>query len=129
MEAGELLGWTVGIAVLTHTIPNGPALVAPADEVVLPAGDVFFDWDAVTASIDGDPVTIIGYQLNVELDDGGDPNAITKPDLTINVPATTTEMWVSGGFFQPDAPYDWEVLAIEESGNQTLSGRTFHTAP
>ena len=45
------------------------------------------------------------------------------------LPATTTDMTVSGSVLPAGHAYDWEVLAIEESGNQTLSSGTFHTAP
>jgi len=31
------------------------------------------------------------------------------------------------GFLQPGTAYKWEVLAIEESGNQTLSSGEFTT--
>ena len=32
------------------------------------------------------------------------------------------------GFLRPDTEYSWEVLAIEVSGNQTLSSATFMTS-
>ena len=36
-------------------------------------------------------------------------------------------MRVPNGFLQRDTAYDWEVLAIERSGNQTLSSGSFKT--
>jgi len=30
-------------------------------------------------------------------------------------------------FLAPGSPYEWEVLAIEESGNQTISALFFRT--
>jgi hypothetical protein len=35
---------------------------------------------------------------------------------------------VPPGFLQPGTEYEWEVLAIELGGNQTLSSSTFATA-
>jgi hypothetical protein len=43
------------------------------------------------------------------------------------VPATTTSMSVPAEFLKPGTTYAWEVLAQEESGNQTLSSGTFET--
>jgi hypothetical protein len=34
---------------------------------------------------------------------------------------------VPNGFLQPRTAYNWEVLAIERSGNQTLSSGSFRT--
>jgi hypothetical protein len=36
-------------------------------------------------------------------------------------------MTVPDEFLEPATPYLWEVLAIEESGNQTLSSGSFQT--
>ena len=45
------------------------------------------------------------------------------------MPATATSLRIPPGFLQPGAEYEWEVLAIERGGNQTLSSATFTTAP
>lgn len=45
------------------------------------------------------------------------------------MPATATSLAVPPGFLLPDTEYEWEVLAIEEGGNQTLSTAFFQTAP
>jgi hypothetical protein len=45
------------------------------------------------------------------------------------MPATATSLTVPAGFLLPDTEYEWEVLAIEASGNQTLSSSFFTTAP
>jgi hypothetical protein len=127
VEAGEVLGWTIGVAQLDHLIPNGPALVAPAEEATIPVADTLFDWEPVTTSIDGDPVTIVSYQLIVEQDMEPVANVIGHLGLSMVLPATTTEMLVSAGFFEAGVDYDWEVLAIDEGGNQTLSSGTFST--
>jgi hypothetical protein len=128
IELGEGTGWTSGTAWLTHDIPAGPALIAPAEAAVVPPGELVFDWGEVTETIDGDPVTIVRYQLIIEKDVPVDPHIIGKLGLQMYVPATTTTITVSAGFLEPDTDYAWEVLAIEESGNQTLSSGTFSTS-
>jgi len=39
-----------------------------------------------------------------------------------------TEMTIPEEFLEPGTDYDWEVLAIEESGNQTLNSSSFSTS-
>jgi hypothetical protein len=52
---------------------------------------------------------------------------IGKLGLSIYVPARVTSIDVPNGFLEPRTAYDWEVLAIERSGNQTLSSGSFRT--
>ena len=58
--------------------------------------------------------------------------AALKPDvilLDVMMPATATSLDIPPGFLRPDTEYEWEALAIEESGNQTLSSSFFSTMP
>jgi hypothetical protein len=127
MEAGESLGPTRGIAVLTHDIPAAPELTAPTEAALIPAGPLPVSWEPVTQTIDGRQIDIIAYQLIIQSDEDPHPNMIGKMGLSIYLPATVTEIIVPGGFLQPDTAYEWEVLAIEASGNQTISSRSFRT--
>lgn len=127
MENGVSGDHTVGIALLTHDIPAGPGLLTPAKGVSVPVGDLEFSWSPVTETITGEPVEIISYQLIVEKDEEVHPHAIGKRGLSMYLPASTTSMTISSGFFEPGTVYQWEVLAIEESGNQTLSSSEFAT--
>jgi hypothetical protein len=130
IEAGEPLGWTTGTALLTHDIPAGPALLAPGEGEVVPVADLVMEWGAVTETIDGDPVTVVSYQLIVEeVLDEPPLHVIGKPGLQMIVPSTTTSMTVPVEYLKPGTAYAWEVLAQEESGNQTLSSGTFSTEP
>ncbi len=43
------------------------------------------------------------------------------------LPRAVTSIAVPDGFLQPRTAYKWEVLAIERSGNQTLSSGSFRT--
>jgi hypothetical protein len=45
------------------------------------------------------------------------------------LPGTVTQLLVPPTFLVPNSQYQYEVLAIETSGNQTLSEATFRTGP
>jgi hypothetical protein len=127
MENGESLGKTEGTAWLTHNIPAGPELLSPAEGATVPVTGLVASWGQVTETITGDPVNIIAYQLIIEKDEPPHPHMIGKIGLSIYVPASVTSMAVPDGFLEPGTAYKWEVLAIEESGNQTLSSGEFST--
>jgi len=120
-------GRTEGTALLTHDIPAGPVLRTPAEGATVPASNLVMSWDPVTQTITGASVTIIRYQLIVEKDEPVHPHAIGKLGLSIYLPATVTSLTVPNEFLEPGTSYKWEVLAIEESGNQTLSSSEFTT--
>ena len=80
-------------------------------------------WEAVGPA---NSSPIIGYQVLVGQLDSPFP-AIPKIVLDVMMPATATSMVVPPGFLRFDTEYEWEVLAIEESGNQTLSSAFFRT--
>jgi hypothetical protein len=121
-------GTTAGTAWLTHDIPKGPTLLAPTEGAIVPASDLLVRWSPVTKTITGAPVKIIAYQLIVEKDGPPHPHMIGKPNsLSMYLPPSVTRITVPGGFLEPGTPYLWEVLAIEKSGNQTLSSSEFST--
>lgn len=129
IEASEKRGYTKGVAKLTHNIPSGPKLISPKEKgVVLADNDLVVSWEAVTKTITGATVNIITYQLIIEEDAKPHPHIIGKQNsLSMYLPSQTTKITVSEGFLKPSTPYKWEVLAIEESGNQTLSSGEFST--
>ena len=127
MENGESAGTTSGTAWLTHDIPAGPVLLLPAAGAVVPAGELMVSWSPVTQTITGEDVNIIAYQLIIEKDVEPHPHMIGKFGLSMYLPPTVTTLTVPSGFLEPGTPYKWEVLAIEESGNQTLSSGEFET--
>jgi hypothetical protein len=118
---------TIGTALLTHDIPAGPVLLFPAEGATVPPTNLVVSWSPVTETITGEDVTIIRYQLIVEVDEEPHPHAIGKRGMSIYVPASVTSVTVPNEFLEPGTDYQWEVLAIEESGNQTLSSGTFTT--
>jgi hypothetical protein len=48
--------------------------------------------------------------------------------LSMYLPPDVNEMTISGEFLEPGTDYLWEVLAIEESGNQSLNSSQFSTS-
>jgi hypothetical protein len=116
-------------ATLTHDIPAGPVLTSPADGAgdVDPANTVV-SWQPVTTDIDGEPITVVGYQVIVEEDaEPLFPQGFARPVLSVQLPASATSVRAPVAFMRDDACYKYEVLAIEESGNQTLSSAEFET--
>jgi hypothetical protein len=115
----------VGSARLTHDLPDGPTLVSPLDGGPPQDPDhTVIRWERVDPP-NGSP--IIGYQVLVVQPDTG-LRALPKITLDVMMPPTATSMVVPPGFLQPDTEYEWEVLAIEQGGNQTLSSSFFTTS-
>jgi hypothetical protein len=114
-----------GKATLKHNIPAGPQIVSPvASEALSPNLPVVIDWEPVTTPFPGTDlaVTIVGYQVIVERV-SPQPLAV----FSVNLPATVTQVTVPAEFLQASAEYNLEVLAIEASGNQTISEASFTT--
>jgi hypothetical protein len=116
-----------GAATLSHSIPAGPQVVAPTEGATLVANaPVVIDWNPVTQPYPGtaQPVTVVAYQVIVEREK-------PKPLIAFNVtlPATVTRVTVPAEFLQRNAEYKFEVLAIEQGGNQTITEGSFKTAP
>ena len=67
-------------------------------------------------------IDIVGYRVIVERED-------PEPILTfsVEVPASVTAVTVPPEFIEAEAEYKVEVLAIEASGNQTISEISFTT--
>ena len=129
IEAGEKKGKTIGTAWLTHDIPEGPVLLLPAENDVVPVDeDLLVRWSQVDETIEGsDDVNIISYQLIIEKDETPHQHMIGKRGLSMYLPASVTEIPIPKEFLEPGTAYKWEVLAIEESGNQSLTSSQFST--
>ena len=106
-----------GKARLTHDLPGAPVQVFPVDDDVDP-DDAVFEWEAVA---DPPGSEIVGYHVVVECE---------EPDLlvfTADVGPGVTSITVPPEFLGQEDMDEckWEVLAIEESGNQTISEAEF----
>ena len=82
----------------------------------------------MTTDIDGDP--IVAYQVIVveETDEELFPDTFGQPEFSVYVPASVTSITIPAEFMKSDTDYEYEVLAIEDSGNQTLAAAEFATA-
>ena len=127
VENGVSMGRTSGTALLTHDIPAGPELVSPAEGATVPVRGVVARWKPVSRTITGEAVTIVAYQLIVEKDVEPHRHMIGKLGLSMYLPRNVTSIALPDGFLEPGTDYKWEVLAIERSGNQTLSSGSFRT--
>jgi hypothetical protein len=105
----------VGSAVLSHDIPDGPAITAPAAGASVPRDGLVAAWDPVA---EGGGIDITGYRAIVERED---PLRVFSVDL----PASATSVTIPREYLQPGTDYKVEVQAIEASGNQTLTEREF----
>jgi len=108
-------------AVLTHALPKAPVLLTPAKDSVQDPNNTVIRWTAVP---DPKGSRIVRYEVIV-----AEEGAAPKRVLDATVPATVTSMLVPPTFLLRNMPYKYEVLAIEEGGNQTLREQTFRTAP
>jgi hypothetical protein len=112
-------------AKLTHFIPAGAEITAPADgAVVSDDAPLLIEWEAVTDPIlpNLGPVNIVGYHVVVV-----ETGAEALPQLDVDVPSSETSVTVPAQYLNPSTVYQFEILATEESGNQTISEGFFCT--
>jgi hypothetical protein len=116
-------------AIFSHAIPAGPQLLSPEDgSTEVDAGNTVISWQPVTRDINGSAVTIVGYQVIVKKDEEPQyPEGFAQSLFSIHLPATATSITVPSEFMESGEAYTYEVLAIETSGNQTLSLAAFET--
>lgn len=113
-----------GSARLTHRLPAGPRLVSPiAGSAPQSPRRTVMRWQRVPAPPRS---RIIGYEVIVERET--DRKALPVVTLDVTMPPTATRLRVPPGFLRAGTDYSWEVLAIERSGNQTISASTFRTS-
>jgi Fibronectin type III domain len=121
---GKLL---TGRATFTHDVPAAPTVTSPADGAVVGTEDLVIEWEDVTQTTEGEPVTITGYEVIVTKVDHEDPHGFSQPIYDVHVPPDRNSLSVAEEFLQPGTEYELEVLALEESGNQTITVGFFTT--
>ncbi len=107
-----------GKARLTHALPDAPVQLSPIDGEEVDPDNAVFEWAPVA---DPPGSEIVGYEVVVECDEP----EFTKTTALVGADVTqiTVPREVLG---QEDADEcKWEVLAIEDSGNQTISETEF----
>ncbi len=114
-----------GEATLTHVIPVGPEIVAPvsaSDEPpVVDPDHAVIQWEPVEDTIAGSGLEIVGYQVIVEEEE-------SSLVFSVLLPGSATRVSIPPEFLEHDTEYKFEILAIEASGNQTITEREFVTA-
>jgi hypothetical protein len=129
-EDDEIRGGELeGEAVLSHVLPALPKIVAPVSEgdepPIVDVDALVIEWEPVTTRFIGEgSVEIIEYQVILDqvdpLRDEPWVDGKTRRAL-INLPGTVTRLTVPPEFLVSGASYEFEVLAIEASGNSTIS--------
>jgi hypothetical protein len=123
-----------GAATLTHDVPAPPTVTYPAivdeeqaGDVVVSTTDLVIEWDDVTETVEGEPVTITGYEVIITQVEHDDPHGFSQPIFDVHVPPDRNSLSVSVEFLEPGTVYELEVLALEVSGNQTITVSFFKT--
>ncbi len=124
-----------GFARFTHAVPAAPQVIAPtlAEDAEAPGTpisteDFVVAWEPVTETVDGEPLTITGYEVIVTKEEHDDPNGFSKPVYDVHVGADAASLAIPAEFFESGEVYELEVLALEHSGNQTITVGFFVTA-
>jgi hypothetical protein len=104
-----------GSAALSHDLPAGPKIVAPADGSKVGRSGVVARWRAVPEAAG---VDIVGYRAIVTREG---PLRI----LSVDLPASARQVEIPRAFLRARTEYKLEVQSIERSGNQTLTEVTF----
>ncbi|MDH3704950.1 MAG: hypothetical protein OES57_02720 [Acidimicrobiia bacterium] len=118
----------VASARFTHAIPAEPVITDPplvedpesVSEAVVPAAGLVVTWEPVTETVDGQPVTVTAYEVIVTNDEHDDADGLSRPVYDVHVGPDQTSLSVPEEFFSEGVIYELEVLALEDSGNQTI---------
>ena len=105
---------------LTHALPDAPVIVFPEEEQDdVDPDDTYIEWETVP---DPPGSRISGYIVIVEKDEG------QLETFEVDLPRGATRVSVPPEFMRPGTAYKGEVLAIERSGNRTITEFEFETA-
>jgi hypothetical protein len=123
-----------GRARLSHKIPAGPEITEPEDGDVVPHdANLAIRWKKVTGPIlpGLGPIEIVGYHVVVV--DVTEPTLApgkTKTAFDADVSKAETSFLVPKQYLEPNRMYEFEILATEKGGNQTITeGGVFCTPP
>jgi hypothetical protein len=120
----------VGTATFTHAIPAEPFIISPEEDTVVDPNNTVIMWEPVTDAFTwSETIEIGGYQVIVDREDPDPFRLFGTRSFVVDLPASATSVTVPPQFLEPDTEYSFEVLAIDVSGNQTISESSFITAP
>ncbi len=123
-----------GRARLTHRVPAGPVITAPEDgDVVAHDANLLIRWNKATGPIVPylGPVEVVGYHVVVvDVTDPALAPGKTKTSFNADLSKAETSFLVPKQYLEPGRIYEFEVLATERYGNQTITeGGVFCTRP
>ena len=113
-------------ATFTHVIPAGPVIVSPQEGDEVDPANLVISWETVTNKLEGSgagELVIVAYQVIVERADNDELGAAPRI-FDIKLPASSAavqSVTIPPEFLKPDTEYEFEVLAIEAGGNQTIT--------
>ena len=116
-----------GAATLTHDIPVPPVVTVPEEGDVVDPDSLVVEWEPVVETVGGAAAEITGYEVIVTNEDIEDPNGFSQPVLSAHVLPTVTRFTIPSEFLEDGTEYELEVIALEESGNQTITVVFFET--
>ena len=99
----------VGSDQLSHTIPGAPNVTSPTEGELVDPDGFTISWDPVTEPAG---VQIVTYQVIVNQGDR---------ELSMYVPPGVTGVTIPGEFLEPGTKTVGEILARDNSGNQTIT--------
>ena len=103
---------------LTHDIPDGPEILGPTEDEVTPRDRTNIRWAGVTTP---QGIDITGYEVIVSREDD-------ERVLDVELGPSARFLHVPQVFLESGKDYKVEVLAVERSGNQTLTEVPFSVA-
>ena len=122
----------------THVIPCGPEVKPEEGKVLAPGSTIVISWEEVEEVVDpaktdaaGETVCTDPGNLDQELEIDSYQVIVENSDVDIivNLTSDDRELTVPPELLENDTLYIFEVLAKEESGNQTITEGFFCTGP
>lgn len=110
-----------GAATFTHAIPAAPIVVFPPDGAMVASSALVVEWEPVTTTLTGAPLKATGYEVIITKLVPDDPHGFSRPTFDVHVPPSQTRLTIASEFLEPGSQYELEVLALEASGNQTIT--------
>ena len=113
-----------GTTRLTHRIPAGPDITGPEDGTVIPDDQpLVIRWEEVTDPIIPGlgPVKIVGYHVVLKDVSTETQGPLLPAAFDVDVPSSETSVVVPAQYFVRNRIYEFEVLATDRGGNQTIT--------
>ena len=99
----------IGSDELSHLIPAAPNVTSPTEGALVDPNGFTVSWDPVTKPAG---VEIVTYQVIINQGDR---------ELSMYVPPDVTSVTIPGEFLEPGTKTGGEILARDQSGNQTIT--------